>query len=158
MAGPIVPLRKLAEIVTYNPWELRRWIDGSNCKNLEKISIQKFCGIRMREREEDSISVRILPTKERNRRGVCRAGRNRMVHPRVLDKLNARRVQEDSGNSWPRCTSFARGEEVRSLRDECQRFRFYGRLSNFLTYKRDRAYQVSHQMFLTVLIPPGITL
>lgn len=42
---------------------------------------------------------------------------------------------------------------MRSLCDECQRFRFYGRLSNFLTYKRDRAYQVSHQMFLTVLIP-----
>ena len=27
MAGPIVLLRKLAEIVTYNPWELRRSMD-----------------------------------------------------------------------------------------------------------------------------------
>lgn len=60
-------------------------------------------------------------------------------------------------NSWPRCTSSAKGEEVRSPDDEYQRFRFYGRLSNFLTYKRNHAYQVSHQMFLTVLIP-GITL
>lgn len=52
-------------------------------------------------------------------------------------------------------TSSARGERsaAPASADECQRFRFYGRLSNSLTYNRDHAYQVSHQMFPSVLIP-----